>query len=145
MHVQWLPYFLEFFPWYYWFQSVLACRYNSRVGTIQGQMQLLSQYFHTRMRTALLADSARTNMKFARDCDKSTCTWSICAIQLSDRRQRFQQVSLHVEVLFVQSNKWSLSHAHRDNCARAWCGDYSRAGFILFSSSLMYGLWPGIP
>ena len=32
-----------------------------------------------------------------------------------------------------------LSHAHQDNCAHTWCGDYSRAGFISFSSSLITG------
>ena len=64
--------------------SVLACGYNSRAGTIR--VQLLSQQFHARVlvRTALLADSARTNMKFARHSDKSTSF--CCTVQLSDRR-----------------------------------------------------------
>ena len=63
---------------------VLTCRYNSRAGTIRGQLQWLSQHFHAHMRTALLSDSARTSMKFAHDLDK--WTWFSCTVQLSNRR-----------------------------------------------------------
>ena len=55
---------------------------------------------------------------------------AIDLIQLSNRRKRFQQVSLYIEVLLVQPNNWTLSHTHQDHCARAWCRDYSRAGFV---------------
>ena len=50
---------------YYKFQVVLACRYNSRARTKQGQVQLISQHFCDCMHTALLASLARTNMNSA--------------------------------------------------------------------------------
>ena len=47
--------------------SVLTCGYNSKVGTKQGQIQLISQHFCSPMR--ILAELAQTNMKFALDRD----------------------------------------------------------------------------
>ena len=35
----------------------------------------------------------------------------------------------------MRLNNWMLSHTHQDNHACAWCGDYSRAGCISFSST----------
>ena len=62
-----VPYFLEFFQQvYYKFQSVITRGYNSR-----GE-QLISYHLRTSMRTALLVDSAWTNVKSALDHHKST-------------------------------------------------------------------------
>ena len=52
---------------------------KTRAGTIL-------QRFRTRMRTALLANLARMNVKSALDCDNST--YYSCTGQLSDRRYR---------------------------------------------------------
>ena len=95
------------------------------------------QHFCIRVYTALLADLARTNVKSALDRDK--LTWYSCTVQLSDHRWRFQLVSLHIEVLLVWSNNRILNHAHHINRARAWCRDYSRAGFISFNPSQITG------
>ena len=118
---------------------VLPCGHNSRVGTIQGRVQLLSQYFHPRMHTVLLADLAWTNMKSALDCDKST--WFSCTVQLGDRRWWFQLVMLHVQVLLVWSSNWTLNHAHQDNRTCTWYENYSRVGFISFSYNCR-ARWP---
>ena len=67
---------------------------------------------------------------------REICTWWWYV--LSNRttcRLRFQQIRLHIEALLTQLNNWAWSHAHQDNRAHAWCGDYSRVGFLLFSSS----------
>ena len=124
-------YFLEFFPRVLlisecgsmWVQ--FKGRNNTRAGT---------QHFHARIRTALLADSARTNMKFAHDRDKST--WFSCTMHLNDCKYWFQQVSLHVEV-HLNSGHWATPITIIVQAL--WCGDYSRAWFISFSSSQMTG------
>ena len=99
---------------------------KTRVGTIN-ITTILHSYAH-----CTPSRFVWTNVKSALDDDNS------CAVQLSNRttcRLRFQQIRLHIEVLLAQLNNWAWSHAHQDNRAHAWCGDYSRVGFILFSSS----------
>ena len=95
------------------------------------RVQLLSQHFWARVRTALLADSARTNMKFARHSDKyrpdSAILYSWAIIDFSE----FHCTNYSCELIY----RWATPT--KINSARAWCGDYSRAGYISFSSSLM--------
>ena len=52
--------------------SPLSTTLATPLGTIQGQVQLLSQHFLTPMCTLLLVDSARTNTKSESDCDELT-------------------------------------------------------------------------
>ena len=115
------------------FQSVSGCRYNS---TKQGQIQLISQHFHASMCIALLAVLAQMNVKSALDRDKSTWTSftvqsSDCTIAIISAFNKFGACwGTHIILLWL--NCWMLSHAHQNNRAHVWCGNYS---FISFSLS----------
>ena len=123
-------YFLEYFCGYYYFQIALTHGYNSRAGTI---------YF------ACAIDSMRVIIRLARGIhllihEKKCSEYTMVKKRAVSRW--IKKVTAHhlqqccsPQALHRLQRSLSTSVSLAVSVVRAWCGYYSRAGFISFNAS----------